>query len=78
MKGMGVDQSVIAALRKAKFVEGARQAEVSLQEDGTADPGRARQGFASAAAVSEGVYGMPCIVHSLPGNARLRQRVARR
>ena len=42
-KGMGAAPSIIAALRKAKYCRGVRQAKVSLQADGAADAGRARQ-----------------------------------
>ncbi len=64
MKGMGVDSKVIDALRKAKFVQAAETVKspykkTALQTQGTPD-----KAFASAAAVSEGIYGSPCIVHS--------------
>lgn len=64
-KGMGVDQSVITALQQAKYVEAAAgkpkspYKKTALQTQGEPD-----KAFAAAAAVSEGVYGAPCIVHS--------------
>jgi len=63
-KGMGVDNSIIAALQKAKYVPGEGKPKspykkTALQSQGTPD-----KAFASAATVSEGVYGTPCIVHA--------------
>jgi xanthine dehydrogenase YagR molybdenum-binding subunit len=63
MKGMGVEPPVIEALRKAKFAQAEAKPKspykkTALQTQGTPD-----KAFESAAAVSEGVYGMPCIVH---------------
>ena len=63
-KGMGVDSSIIAALKKAKYVPAENKPKspykkTALQSQGTPD-----KAFASAATVSEGLYGTPCIVHS--------------
>ena len=63
MKGMGVDQAVIAALRKAKFVPAEAKAKSPYKKTAVQTLGTPDQAFASAAAVSEGVYGAPCIVH---------------
>src|SRR6516164_8581173 len=63
MKGMGVDSSIIAALKKAKYVEGAAKPKSPYKKTALQTQGEPDKAFSSAAAVSEGVYGMPCIVH---------------
>ena len=63
-KGMGVDQSIIAALQKAKFVEGTGKQKSPYKKTSVQTQGEPDKAFAAAAAVVEGVYGMPCIVHS--------------
>jgi xanthine dehydrogenase YagR molybdenum-binding subunit len=63
MKGMGVQPPVIAALRQAKFVEAAAKPKSPYKKTALQTQGAPDKAFASAAAVSEGVYGMPCIVH---------------
>ena len=64
-KGMGVDQSIIAALQKAKFVEAeAGKPKSPYKRTALQTQGEPDKAFASAAAVSEGVYGSPCIVHA--------------
>ena len=78
-KGMGVDQSIIAALQKAKYVEAPENKpkspykKTALQTQGAPD-----KAFAAAAAVSEGVYGVPCIVHSCLETHGSAMRMARR
>ncbi len=64
MKGMGVEAPVIAALRKAKYVEGTGKPKSPFKKTALQTQGEPDKAFASAAAVSEGVYGVPCIVHS--------------
>jgi len=63
MKGMGVDPSVIAALRKAKFVPAPATEKSPYKKTGLQTTGTPDKAFSSAAAVVEGVYGVPCIVH---------------
>ena len=63
MQGMGVEPPVIAALRKAKFVQAEAKAKSPYKKTGLQTQGAPDKAFASAAAVSEGVYGIPCIVH---------------
>ena len=63
MKGMGVDSSIIAALKKANYVEGAAKPKSPYKKTALQTQGEPDKAFSSAAAVSEGVYGMPCIVH---------------
>src|SRR5664279_4578459 len=63
MKGMGVEPAVIAALRKAKFVTAEAKAKSPYKKTGLQTTGTPDKAFASAAAVVEGVYGVPCIVH---------------
>ena len=63
-KGMGVDQSVIVALQKAKFVPAEAKPKSPFKKTGLQTTGAPDKAFASAAAVVEGVYGVPCIVHA--------------
>jgi len=63
MKGMGVEPPVIAALRKAKYVEAPARPKSPYKKTALQTQGEPDKAFASAAAVSEGVYGIPCIVH---------------
>ena len=63
MKGMGVEPPVIAALRKAKYVEAPANPKSPYKKTALQTQGEPDKAFASAAAVSEGVYGIPCIVH---------------
>ena len=63
MKGMGVEPAVIAALRKAKFVPAEAKPKSPYKKTGLQTTGTPDKAFASAAAVVEGVYGVPCIVH---------------
>ena len=62
MEGEGVDKKVIEALRSAKVLPPSAEKSpfkrTAQQKQG--DPDAA---FASAAAVQEGLYGIPCIVH---------------
>ncbi len=64
MKGMGVEAPVIAAVRKAKFVEGTGKPKSPYKKTALQTQGEPDKAFASAAAVSEGMYGIPCIVHA--------------
>jgi xanthine dehydrogenase YagR molybdenum-binding subunit len=64
MKGLGVEAPVIAALRKAKFAEGTGKPKSPYKKTALQTQGEPDKAFAAAAAVSEGVYGAPCIVHS--------------
>ncbi|HEY4930179.1 MAG TPA: xanthine dehydrogenase family protein molybdopterin-binding subunit [Terriglobales bacterium] len=64
MKGMGVEPAVIAALRKAKFVPAEAKQKSPYKKTGLQTTGAPDKAFASAAATVEGVYGVPCIVHS--------------
>ena len=64
MKGMGVEAPVIAALRKAKYVESTGKAKSPYKKTALQTQGEPDKAFASAGAVSEGIYGTPCIVHS--------------
>jgi xanthine dehydrogenase YagR molybdenum-binding subunit len=64
-KGMGVEAPVIDALRTAKYVEAeAGKPKSPYKKTALQTQGEPDKAFASAAAVSEGVYGMPCIVHA--------------
>ncbi len=63
MKGMGVEAPIIAALRKAKYVESTGKAKSPFKKTALQTQGEPEKAFAAAAAVSEGVYGVPCIVH---------------
>ncbi len=63
-KGLGVDHKVIDALRKAKFVAAPPTAKSPYKKTAAQTQGDPDKAFASAAAVSEGMYGTPCIVHS--------------
>jgi len=64
-KGMGVDPSVITALQHAKYVEAeAGKPKSPYKKTALQTQGEPDKAFAAAAAVSEGVYGAPCIVHS--------------
>jgi xanthine dehydrogenase YagR molybdenum-binding subunit len=62
MEGEGVDRKVIDALRNARVLpasgERSPYKRTALQTQGKPD-----EAFASAAAVHEGLYGVPCIVH---------------
>ncbi len=62
MEGEGVDPKVIAALRSAKVLppSGNKSPFKRTATQKQRDPDKA---FASAAAVHEGLYGVPCIVH---------------
>lgn len=62
-KGEGVDSSIITALKSAKFVEAAAKPKSPYKKTALQTQGEPDKAFSSAAAVSEGVYGMPCIVH---------------
>jgi xanthine dehydrogenase YagR molybdenum-binding subunit len=63
-KGLGVDHKVIDALRQAKFVAAAAATKSPYKKTALQTQGEPDKAFAAAAAVSEGVYGVPCIVHS--------------
>jgi xanthine dehydrogenase YagR molybdenum-binding subunit len=63
-KGMGADPSIITALQKAKFVAAEGKAKSPYKKTALQTQGAPDKAFASAAAVSEGVYGIPCIVHA--------------
>jgi xanthine dehydrogenase YagR molybdenum-binding subunit len=63
-KGMGVDQSIIAALQKAKFVAAENKPKSPYKKTALQTQGSPDKAFATAAATSEGVYGIPCIVHA--------------
>jgi xanthine dehydrogenase YagR molybdenum-binding subunit len=63
-KGMGVDPSIIAALQEAKFVAAEAKPKSPYKKTGLQTQGTPDKAFASAAAVVEGVYGVPCIVHA--------------
>jgi xanthine dehydrogenase YagR molybdenum-binding subunit len=62
MQGEGVDPGVIAALKAARLLPPSENKSpynrTAQQKQGDPD-----QAFASAAAVQEGLYGIPCIVH---------------
>ena len=63
-KGEGVDASIIAALKQAKYVEApAGKPKSPYKKTALQTQGEPDKAFAAAAAVSEGVYGIPCIVH---------------
>jgi len=64
MKGMGVEPAVIAALRKAKYVAAEAKSKSPYKKTGVQTTGTPDKAFASAAAVVEGIYGVPCIVHA--------------
>jgi len=63
MKGMGVEPAVIAALRNAKYVEAPAKPKSPYKKTALQTQGEPDKAFAAAATVSEGVYGIPCIVH---------------
>jgi xanthine dehydrogenase YagR molybdenum-binding subunit len=63
-KGMGVDSSIIAALQKAKFVPAENKPKSPYKKTGLQTQGSPDKAFITAAATSEGVYGLPCIVHA--------------
>jgi xanthine dehydrogenase YagR molybdenum-binding subunit len=63
-KGMGVDSSIIAALQKAKYVAAEGKPKSPYKKTALQTQGNPDQAFTSAAAVSEGLYGIPCIVHA--------------
>jgi xanthine dehydrogenase YagR molybdenum-binding subunit len=63
-KGMGVDQSIIAALQKAKFVAAENKPKSPYKKTALQTQGSPDKAFTTAAATSEGVYGIPCIVHA--------------
>jgi len=63
-KGEGVDASIIAALKQAKYVEApAGKPKSPYKKTALQTQGEPDKAFAAAATVSEGVYGIPCIVH---------------
>ena len=62
-KGEGVDSSIITALKSAKFVEGTARPKSPFKKTALQTQGEPDKAFSSAAATSEAVYGMPCIVH---------------
>jgi xanthine dehydrogenase YagR molybdenum-binding subunit len=64
MKGMGVDSKVIDALRQAKFVPAENKPKSPYKKTAVQTQGAPDKAFAAAAAVSEGLYGASCIVHS--------------
>jgi xanthine dehydrogenase YagR molybdenum-binding subunit len=64
MKGMGVEPAIIAALRKAKFVAAEGKPKSPYKKTALQTQGAPDKAFTSAAAVSEGLYGVPCIVHA--------------
>ena len=61
---MGVDPGIIAALQKAKFVAAEAKPKSPYKKTGLQTQGTPDKAFAAAAAVVEGVYGVPCIVHA--------------
>jgi xanthine dehydrogenase YagR molybdenum-binding subunit len=63
-KGEGADPSIITALQKAKFVAAENKPKSPYKKTATQTTGTPDKAFASAAAVSEGLYGASCIVHS--------------
>ena len=63
MKGMGTDASVIAALRKAKYVPAEGKPKSPYKKTAVQTQGTPDKAFSAAATTSEGVYGIPCIVH---------------
>ena len=63
-KGMGVDSSIVAALQQAKFVPAENKPKSPYKKTATQTQGAPDQAFASAAAVSEGLYGASLIVHA--------------
>ena len=63
MKGMGTDASVIAALRKAKYVPAEGKPKSPYKKTAVQTQGTPDKAFSTAATTSEGVYGIPCIVH---------------
>ena len=63
-KGMGADPSIITALEKAKYVEAENKPKSPYKKTATQTTGTPDKAFTSAAAVSEGLYGASCIVHS--------------
>ena len=63
-KGMGVDSSIIVALQKAKYVQAENKPKSPYKKTAVQTQGSPDKAFTSAAATSEGVYGVPCIVHA--------------
>ncbi len=63
MEGEGTEPKVIAALRAAKVLPPSGN-KSPYKRTATTKQGDADKGFASAAATHEGLYGVPCIVHS--------------
>jgi xanthine dehydrogenase YagR molybdenum-binding subunit len=62
MEGEGTDPKVIAALRVAKVLPPS-ESKSPFKRTATQKQGDPDKAFASAAATSEGLYGIPCIVH---------------
>jgi xanthine dehydrogenase YagR molybdenum-binding subunit len=62
MEGEGVDPKVIAALRAAKVLPASGD-KSPYKRTATQKQGDPDKAFSSAAATSEGLYGIPCIVH---------------
>ena len=63
MQGEGTDPKVIAALRAAKVLPPS-ESKSAFKRTATVKQGDADKAFAAAAATHEGLYGVPCIVHS--------------
>jgi len=62
MQEAGVDRKVIQALRTAKYAQ-ANTSRSPYKETGVQTQGEPDKAFASAAAVTEGLYGASCITH---------------
>ncbi len=63
-KGEGADPSIITALQKARYVAAEAKPKSPYKKTAVQTQGKPDQAFTAAAAVSEGVYGSPCIVHA--------------
>jgi xanthine dehydrogenase YagR molybdenum-binding subunit len=63
LQGYGVDPTVIAALRSAKYVEATGEQRSPYKKTAVQKQGDPDKAFASAAATSEGLYGASCITH---------------
>ena len=63
-KGEGADPSILTALQKAKFVAAESKPKSPFKKTALQTTGSPDKAFASAAAVSEGLYGASCIVHA--------------
>ena len=59
----GVDAKVVQALREAKYVEASTTSRSPYKKTAVQKQGEPDKAFASAAAVSEGLYGASCITH---------------